>query len=298
MTTAAAGPLDTRQPDTDESDTGRLDPAGLDPAQLDKVLSTLSSDGVVGLKGAFDPVWVDQLDEDVRAAFAEARAREGGAVSRGTQRWYVEVHPEQIRGFARLAAHPCITEIATRVLGPAYEIVEVGFDIPFAGALHQPWHRDFPMPDPTRRNGTLTSLAVNVTTVDTAADMGPFEVAPGTHLDDDAEFDHQMFPPKSAYGRYDQRATRRYPQRGDISVRSALTIHRGTANESQLARPVLVLGLDAPGAGNGEHHDTAVTSAYLESLPAVVRDHLHCPVVDRLTPIVQKHTIEGLVMGE
>jgi hypothetical protein len=29
-----------------------------------------------------------------------------------------------------------------------------------------------------------------------------------------------------------------------------------------------------------------------------VRDHLHCPVVDELTPIVQKHTIEGLVMGD
>ncbi len=283
MTTTAAGPLDA---------------AGLDPARLEQVLATLHTDGVVGLKGAFDPSWADDLDQDVLAAFAEARAREGGAVSRGTQRWYVEVHPEQIRGFADLASHPWITEVATRVLGPDYEIVEVGFDIPFAGALHQPWHRDFPMPDDTRRDGTLTSLAVNVTTVDTAADMGPFEIAPSTQLDDDADFDHQMFPPKTAYGRYEERAVRRYPQRGDISVRSALTIHRGTANHSQLARPVLVLGLDAPGAGNDAHHDTAVTRAYLDSLPAVVRDHLHCPVVEKLTPIVQKHTIEGLVMGE
>jgi hypothetical protein len=37
-------------------------------------------------------------------------------------------------------------QIATEVLGPDYEIVEVGFDIPFAGAMDQPWHRDFPMP--------------------------------------------------------------------------------------------------------------------------------------------------------
>ncbi|GAA0584074.1 hypothetical protein GCM10010172_81290 [Paractinoplanes ferrugineus] len=42
----------------------------------------------------------------------------------------------------------------------------------------------------------------------------------------------------------------------------------------------------------------AVTPGYREALPQQVRAHLHCPVVDRLTPITQKHTIEGLVMGE
>jgi hypothetical protein len=61
---------------------------------------------------------------------------------------------------------------------------------------------------------------------------------------------------------------------------------------------VLVLGVDAPDAGNADKHDMAVTRAYWDALPETVRRHLHCPVVDRLTPIVQKHTIEGLVMGE
>jgi hypothetical protein len=85
---------------------------------------------------------------------------------------------------------------------------------------------------------------------------------------------------------------------GDISARSALTIHRGTKNESEKSRPVLVLGMDAPGAGNAAHHDMAVTREFYASLPQRVRDHLVCPVVDSLTPITQKHTIEGLVMGE
>jgi hypothetical protein len=93
-------------------------------------------------------------------------------------------------------------------------------------------------------------------------------------------------------------ATRKLPQIGDISARSALTIHRGTANFSQLSRPVLVLGVDAPGAGNAQHHDMAVTRRFRDSLPDAVAQHLSCPVVDELRPIVQKHTIEGLVMGE
>ena len=84
---------------------------------------------------------------------------------------------------------------------------------------------------------------------------------------------------------------------GDVSARSALTIHQGTLNRSSVARPVLVLGVDAPGAGNDAHHDLAVTRGYWERHPQRVRDHPGCPVVDELAPIRQKHAIEGLVMG-
>ncbi len=85
---------------------------------------------------------------------------------------------------------------------------------------------------------------------------------------------------------------------GDISVRSALTIHRGTPNRSDKSRPVLVLGVDAPDARNAERHDLQLTRAYYDQLPAGVRRHLTCRVVDRLEPIVQAHSIEGLMMGE
>jgi hypothetical protein len=260
-------------------------------------VEALYTDGITARKGAFSREWVVALREDVEAAFEEARSREGGAVGRGPERWYVEVHPEQIRGFLDLVDHEWVRGVCEAVLGPDYEIVEIGFDIPFPGAQDQPWHRDFPMPDETRNERKLTSLAFNITTVDTIDEMGPFEIAPGTQWDDSPTFDHGMFPPKDEYGRYEGLAQRKYPQMGDISVRSALTIHRGTKNRSQLSRPVVVLGVDAPGAGNAEHHDLAMTHGYAEALPERVRKHLKCPVVDELTPITQKHTIEGLVMG-
>jgi hypothetical protein len=53
---------------------------------------------------------------------------------------------------------------------------------------------------------------------------------------------------------------RKRPQFGDISARSARTIHRGTTNHSETSRPVLVLGVDGPEAKNAEHHDMAVTN--------------------------------------
>lgn len=65
-----------------------------------------------------------------------------------------------------------------------------------------------------------------------------------------------------------------------------------------MKRHTLVLGVDAPDARNAERHDLQITSEYYAALPDSVRKHLTCRVVDRLEPIVQAHTIEGLVMGE
>jgi ectoine hydroxylase-related dioxygenase (phytanoyl-CoA dioxygenase family) len=258
----------------------------------------LYGDGIIGLKGAFSRSWVQQLREDVDVAYREALRRPGGTVGRGPQRHYVEIHPEDIHGFVELVTHPWVAAVCEAVLGRDYKIVELGFDVPNPGAQDQPWHRDFPAPGDTLHGRRLNSLAFNVTCVDVTEDMGPFVIAPGTQWDEPIGFDHEMFPPKSLYPRYEARAQAKMPQMGDISARSALTIHRGTANRSNEARPVLVLGVDSPTAMNAERHDLQLTTAYYQALPEQLRRHLTCRVVERLEPIVQAHTIEGLMMGE
>ncbi len=270
------------------------------PAQFDTaaIMGGLYGDGIIGFKGAFERAWVHALGEDIDGLFQDALTRPGGAVGRGPKRYYVEIHPEDIRGFVDLVTHPWVVAVCGSVLGPDYKIVEIGFDVPGPGAVHQPWHRDFPAPEDTLVGRRLNSLAFNLTTVDVLEDMGPFEVAPGTQWDDPSDFEHGMFPPKSLYPRYEARAQQKMPKMGDISARSALTIHRGTANRSTKSRPALVLGVDAPGANNAERHDLQVTRAYHDRLPESVRDHLTCRLVDQLEPIVQAHSIEGLMMGE
>ena len=194
--------------------------------------------------------------------------------------------------------HPWVTAVCQAVLGPAYKIVEIGFDVPNPGAVDQLWHRDFPAPEDTLKGRRLNSLAFNMTTVDVFEDMEPFVVAPGTQWNLPEGFEHEMFPPKSLYERYESRAQPKMPKMGDISVRSALTIHRGTANHSDKPRPVLVFGVDAPGANNAERHDLQLTRAYFDTLPESVRQHLTYRLVDELEPIKQGHSIEGLMMGE
>ena len=259
------------------------------------IMAGLYGDGIIACPGAFSREWVRQLGRDIDVLFAEARSRPGGALERGPNRFYVEIHPERIAGFVDLISHPWVRAVCAAVLGPQYKIVEAGFDIPGPGAMKQPWHRDFAAPPETLIGRRLNSLAFNITTVDVREDMGPLEIAPGTQWDNWAG--DVMFPPPSTCERYERRRVRKLPQMGDISARSALTVHRGTANMSPEARPVFVLGVDAPDARNAERHDLQLTRQYFDSLPPQLRSHLHCRVVDQLEPLVQAHTIEGLLMG-
>jgi hypothetical protein len=266
--------------------------------QLASDLEVLHRDGIVGNQGAISREWVERAHEDVMTAFWAAIQRPGGAISRGPRRWYVEMHPEQLRGFTDLVAHPWVASMSRAVLGDDYRVVEIGFDVPFQGARHQPWHRDFASPPDTYRDHRITSLAFNLSCVDVTEDMGPFEIAVGTHWDDGRAWKHEMFPPREAWDRFAERAERKFPRMGDISCRTALTLHRGTAHASPICRPVLILGVVRGADANPDEHDLAITRPFFDSLAPSVRDHLLCRVVDELEPISQRHDIEGLVMGE
>lgn len=259
------------------------------------IMAGLYGDGIIALEGAFSRDWAGRMRADIDLLFEEARQIPGGALPRGPERFYVEVHPERIAGFIDIATHAWFVAVCEAVLGPDYRIVEVGFDIPFPGAADQPWHRDFRAPEATLRGRRLNSLAFNLTAVDIVPEMGPLEIALGTQWDEIPDCPDAMFPPAPLWPRYQERMVRKMPRMGDISARSALTIHRGTANRSNSARPVLVVGVDAPDANNSAHHDLQVTSGYAASLPPQVRDHLTCRVVDRLESVVQHHAIEGLL---
>src|SRR3954453_14579874 len=100
---------------------------------IDAHVRDLSTDGITARKGAFTREWTEQMREDMMTAFWSAIQRPGGAIGRGPRRWYVEVHPQQISGFVDLVTHPWVVGICENLLGPDYQIVEIGFDVPFQG---------------------------------------------------------------------------------------------------------------------------------------------------------------------
>jgi Phytanoyl-CoA dioxygenase (PhyH) len=262
------------------------------PADLRRAIY---EDGIAVCKGAFSVGFADEMREDIEALFLEARSIPGSALSRGPNRWYVEIHPERLRGFIAIIDHAWFKAMCEAVLGKDWRIVEVGFDIPFPGAQDQPWHRDFTPPQATFDEQRLNSLAFNLTAVDVLPSMGPLLFAPGTQWENIPQCPHNMFPPEQDWPGYDQIAEIKAPRRGDMTARTALAIHRGTANVSSQPRPMLVIGVDGPDATNGRHHDLQVSKAFADTLPPHILRRIDARVVDALEPIIQKHVIDGLM---
>jgi hypothetical protein len=260
--------------------------------------AALRRDGVVGLPGAFGRERGEELAEDFRVLFDEALSYPGGTVDRGPNRFYFGVPAERLRGFVALVTSAEVVALSELVCGPHWEVVEVAFDCPRAGAVHQPWHRDFRTPPVTATERRLTSVAFNVSTVDVTPEMGPFEIAPGTQWDDGGEWPHGMFPPKDTWSRFEELRTQRLAQLGAVSARSGLTVHRGSPNRTTVDRGVLILGVVAPEDPTPDHHRLTMTRRYHAALPGQVREHLRVRLVDELPQQpVQEHDIEGLVMG-
>lgn len=270
--------------------------------------------GITSLPNILPVQWADELDVDVGLQFIDALKVEGGegVAFRGWSRFYIELYPERLRGFLEMVTHPAIVELSREVLGEQYQIVELGADIPLPGAPEQPPHRDFPLPEPTRLQRRLTSLCFNASTVDVTPSMGPFNIAPGTHFDDGSDFVKEMFPVGDKKEAYNQRMVARLARRGSVSVRSGLTIHRGSKNNDRM-RPVIILGVVSP--EDRAHTATVLerpadyspptlkmSQEYYDSLDAVLKDHLSCEIVAdttaNLPPLKTPHSIEGLVMGK
>ena len=279
---------------------------GLADLDLDRVEQELYANGITAMRAAHPPELIDRLHEECLRLYEEASSYPGGRVRRGPQRWYYAVHPERLSMVVDLLSHPWLVQTCRRVLGEDYRIREVAFDVALPGSKHQPWHRDFrrPVGMTTAEDGTprLTALAFNLPTVDIREELGPLEVVHGTQWDE-IDADDGMFPAKGeGQERYeaDDRRALKSPKRGDMSARTPLMLHRGTPNVSQAeARPVMVITVYAADAEEvlTGHTVLAVTQGFHDSLPAVVRDHLDCGVVDHLEPIVNTHDIEGLNMG-
>jgi hypothetical protein len=64
-----------------------------------EVMGALYGDGFIARKAAFPKEWVNVLHQEVISLYRDALSRPEGAVGRGPQRHYVEIHPEDISGF-------------------------------------------------------------------------------------------------------------------------------------------------------------------------------------------------------
>ncbi len=276
------------------------------------VSDTIYKDGVTAIPNALPVSWAEQLDADLGREFISALSYPKGTAPRGWNRFYFEPYAERLSGFQELVSHPALTSLSRYMLGDDYKIVELGCDTPLPGAVNQPWHRDFETPEITRTTGRFTSIAVNASAVDVSPDMGPFQVVKGTQFDDGSLFEEGMFPPEENYADYENRMTSMYGKMGSLSVRSGLTIHRGSASSiTSRKRQVAILGIVSPDDRAiykrlADPTDLSVprirlSQQYLDTLPPSLVEHLSYEVVsdssNDLPPHHTHHDFEGLRMS-
>ncbi|MFL6214508.1 MAG: phytanoyl-CoA dioxygenase family protein [Blastocatellia bacterium] len=163
-------------------------------------------------------------------------AQEGHLQNRGPGRYYVTLP------FAAPFADPQIYEdedvlaVCARLVGEDMVMCQLASDTPLRGSDYQDVHRDTPPLFPEwGRETPPFQLAVNFPLIDVALENGPFEVARGTHMLSKQEGLRQI-----EAGEIELEPI--LMKLGDVMIRDVRGLHRGTPNQTDVPRPMVVIG--------------------------------------------------------
>lgn len=113
---------------------------------------------------------------------------------------------------------------------------QLATDTPLKGSDYQDLHRDTPPLFPEAASETPPfQLAVNFPLVDVTEENGPLETTRGTHLMTKEEGLNKIEIGEIKIERVMMKA-------GDLMIRDVRAIHRGTPNNTDLPRPMCVIG--------------------------------------------------------
>ncbi|GBE94416.1 phytanoyl-CoA dioxygenase [Nostoc cycadae WK-1] len=241
---------------------------------IDNFAQELNRDGICVIPHLFEQNLIEEWLEAFKNLFYTRQNQPGGLAPREVSRYYLTL--PWISPFANewVFANPVIMEILQRVFYQEYVMVQLGVDVPFPGSDYQETHRDFRPLFCDRIVTPLYALAVNFPLVEVTPDNGPFQMARGTHL-----LPREVGLQKIASGEIPMESF--YMQPGDVIVRSPLALHRGSPNQTNQPRPMVVMGyamhwLHTPKV------DLTLPQDYYDNLSAELRQMLRCKIVEQL----------------
>lgn len=156
--------------------------------------------------------------------------------NRGPRRYYVTLPFAGTFADPRIVFDTDVLAICRRLVGDDMVMCQLATDTPLLGSEPQTIHRDSPglFPEWDRETPPY-QLAVNVSLVDVTPANGPTEIARGTHLMSKAEgmrrIESGEIPLEPVLMAL-----------GDVMIRDVRHLHRGTANTTKVARPMVVIG--------------------------------------------------------
>lgn len=206
------------------------------PEQIQSFIQDAKRDGFVVLRDHLSREKLQGWVEHFPPLLEKQIEVEKDSPNRGAQRFYVTLP------FTAPYADPSIYEdedvlaIVEELAGKDFVMCQLATDTPLLGSDYQELHRDTPPLFPEWEVETPSfQLAVNFPLVDVTPEMGPFEVARGTHMVSKAEGLRML-----ETGEVKLEAI--CLALGDVMIRDVRGIHRGTPNRTETPRPMVVIG--------------------------------------------------------
>lgn len=179
---------------------------------------------------------IDELNRVFQPLLEETVRAENGAGNRGPSRYYVTPPFCSPWTDVSIIDNDIIMAIVTELVGADGVFCQLATDTPCRGSQYQDLHRDTQSLFPEWDQETPPyQLAVNFPLVDCNPENGPLEVALSTHI----------LPKEEALRRIESGEIplqQVLMKRGDILIRDVRHIHRGTPNQTDEPRPMVVLG--------------------------------------------------------
>lgn len=208
----------------------------LTPEQADFHADEVRRTGLTVLRGLFPVETVDRWNEAFQPLLAAAIEREKDNPNRGAHRYYVTLPFQDLWADPEIVDNDAVMAVVERLVGADGVMCQLASDTPLRGSEYQDLHRDTQLLFP--ETGVETppyQLAVNFALVDVTPDKGPMEHAPATHMlskaDGMAKVESGEIPLEQCL-----------LKRGDVVIRDVRHIHRGTPNDSDRPRPMVVIG--------------------------------------------------------
>ncbi|RFU49886.1 phytanoyl-CoA dioxygenase [Paraburkholderia sp. DHOC27] len=154
---------------------------------------------------------------------------------RGANRHYITLPFAGVFADEQIFCDPDVLAIVERVAGEDPVMCQLASDTPLRGSTYQDIHRDTPALFDDLPETPSFQLAVNFPLCDVTPENGPFETTLGTH-----RMNAQDAMQAYAAGELPLHAIPM--QLGDVMIRDVRALHRGTPNNTDSPRPMVVIG--------------------------------------------------------
>lgn len=205
-------------------------------AQIKQFADAVIVDGYCIIRDLFDQTTLKKWNEQFLPLLDKHIEHEGHLKNRGSSRYYVTLPFDGIWNDATIYEHPTVLAVVEQLVGKDFVMCQLATDTPLRGSDFQAIHRDTPPLFPEWQTETPPfQLAVNFALCDVTLENGPIEIAKATH----------MLPRDEALALVEsgEKPLEPVPMRlGDVMIRDVRGLHRGTPNNTDVPRPMVVIG--------------------------------------------------------